>query len=198
MTKDYTINDDIYCYPKTNVLKNKLNLIDSKSLEKAERYITKLRQIDLEKNPLTGHFDFEHLKKIHFKIFSDIYDFAGKPRKVGLKKGNSQFCYPEYIETEAKNIFNNLKENNYFMSLNNETFAESLSEFIGDLIALHPFREGNGRTIREFIRLLCLKNNYEINFAKTPIKERLDAEISAYNCKYEKLKKVLINELEKF
>lgn len=44
MTKDYTIDDDIYCYPKTNVLKNKLNLIDSKSLEKAERYITKFEK----------------------------------------------------------------------------------------------------------------------------------------------------------
>jgi cell filamentation protein len=73
--------------------------------------------------------------------------------------------------------------------------VEELAIFIGDLIHLHPFREGNGRAIREFVRQLCKTNGYDINYGLVKPKERLEAEIEAYNCKYNKLIEVLKIEL---
>ena len=146
--KDYTVEDKYYCYKGTDILKNKLNLQDKELLEKAERFITKFRQIDLEKNPIKGNFDLKHIMEIHKKIFSDIYEFAGKTRMGGLSKGSSQFCYPENIESEGEKIFEKLKRDNYLKGIEKGEFIDKLSELIGDLIALHPFREGNGRTNR--------------------------------------------------
>lgn len=193
--KDYTSNDYIYCYPNSNVLKNKLNIKDKKSLEKAERYITKLRLMDLEKSPIKRDFNLSYLKEIHKKIFGDIYDFAGELRKVELSKGNSQFCYTKFLPEQCEEIFSKLEKMNYMKNLEKEKFVEELAKFIGDLIHLHPFREGNGRTIREFIRQLCKINGYEINYGLVKPKERLEAEIDAYNCKYNKLMIVLKIEL---
>ena len=195
--KNYTTSDKIYCYSKTNVLKNKLNIKNNNQLEKVERYITKFRQLDMEKNIVKGNFDLEHLKLIHKKIFSDIYDFAGELRKVPISKGKSQFCYPENIETEGNKIFSKLKELNYLKNLEKTEFIKKLSEFTGDIIALHPFREGNGRAIREFVRILCLNAGYELDYSKTIIEKRLEAEIYAFHCNYEKLEKILEVELEK-
>lgn len=195
--KDYTCDDKIYCYKGTHILKNKLNIQKIRALDKAERYITKLRLMDLELKPIEGTFDFEHLKFIHKKIFSDLYDFAGEIRRVELSKGNSQFCYVQFIESQAHLIFKELKEENFYLNLPKEKLIEKMAHLIGNLIHLHPFREGNGRAIREFVRELCLINNYNIDYSKVSKEKRLDAEILAYHCSYNKLKEVLNKELTK-
>lgn len=193
--KDYTSDDYIYCYPKSHVLKNKLNIKDRKPLEKVERYITKLRLMDLEKTKFDGKFNLSYLQEIHKIIFGDIYDFAGELRKVELSKGSSQFCYTKFLQEQCDEIFGKLEKMDYLKNLNNEKFVEELAVFIGDLIHLHPFREGNGRAIREFVRQLCKTNGYDINYGLVKPKERLEAEIEAYNCKYNKLIEVLKIEL---
>ena len=62
---------------------------------------------------------------------------------------------------------------------------------MGEINALHPFREGNGRTAREFFRQLSLNAKYTLDFSKTKKEELLTADIEAFNGKYDKLMKIL-------
>lgn len=83
--------DSKYCYPNSNVLKNKLNITDDKVLFEAEKELTTIRLKELQSNPIRGKYDFSHLKAIHKYIFQDIYTWAGKERTVEIGKGNL-FC----------------------------------------------------------------------------------------------------------
>ena len=85
------MGDSYYCYQGTNVLINKLNIKDGKTLFEAEKKLTLLRLKNLNNNPIKGDFDFEHLKAIHKYIFQDVYDWAGEERRVEIGKGNL-FC----------------------------------------------------------------------------------------------------------
>ncbi|NLK62357.1 MAG: cell filamentation protein Fic [Fusobacteria bacterium] len=185
--KDYTTNDKIYCYENSNVLINKLDLKNGKHLEKAERYITTLRLIDLERKPLKGELNFEMLKRMHEYIFGDIYEFAGKVRKVNISKDSSQFCYVQYLDSQSKEIFEKLKQDNYLKNLDKDIFIEKLVDYMGDMIHLHPFREGNGRVTREFFRVLCLEAGYKLDYSKFNKNEILNADIDAYNGKNSRL-----------
>lgn len=61
--------DDIYCYPNSSVLKNKLDLIEQDQLDAFEADITLARIIAIENDPVSGVFDFDHLKKFILKFF---------------------------------------------------------------------------------------------------------------------------------
>ena len=82
--------DSTYCYPNSDVLKNKLNITDSNELFEAEKELTAIRLRELQGNPIKGNFDFNHLKAIHKYIFQDVYDWAGchsiKPTVLDLLK----------------------------------------------------------------------------------------------------------------
>ena len=94
------MSDKIYCYPNSDVLINKLNIHDRDKLREAERKLTMLRLMDLLEKPVTGKFDFEHLRNIHKYIFQDIYSWAGKIRTVDIAKSN-MFCKVPFIEMQA-------------------------------------------------------------------------------------------------
>jgi cell filamentation protein len=70
-------------------------------------------------------------------------------------------------------------------------FIEKLAYYMGEVNAFHPFREGNGRTCREFFRQLSLDANYILDFSKTQKEELLEADVEAFNGQYEKLIKIL-------
>lgn len=77
MNNDYSYSfegDLKYCYPNCSVLINKLNITNEQDLCVAEREISSLRMMELEDKPLKGKLDFNHLKKIHYNIFKDIYE----------------------------------------------------------------------------------------------------------------------------
>jgi cell filamentation protein len=179
--KDYTSRDTIYMYSNTDVFKNKFDIRDLKDLKEQEMFFTSIRITDLQIKPLLGDLTFEHLKKIHKYIFQDIYDFAGETRKVDIEKGNSKFCCSQYIEIEAERIFKKLAEEKHYSEYNFLQYSEKIANFMGDLIALHPFREGNGRANREYLRILCWRNGYELNYNFFSKEEILKADILAFN-----------------
>ena len=88
------------------------------------------------------------------RIFADIYEWAGKLRTVAISKG-SLFCLPQYIEPSAAEIFRQLSEENFLQSLGRDAFLDRLSYYLGEVNAIHPFREGNGRTQRAFFEQLA-------------------------------------------
>lgn len=197
--KNYTIANDVYTYPRSNVLKNKFNIKSYELLVEQEVFFTSLRIMDLILKPLRGELNFDYLKKVHKYIFQDCYYFAGEIRKVDLQKGSSKFCLAVYIENQGEEIFRKLKKDNYLKDLGYEEFCEKLAYFMGDLISLHPFREGNGRANREFLRILCMKAGYDLDYSKFEKKEILKADIACFNVNIKPMINLMKNGLvEKF
>lgn len=157
---------DIYSYPGSDVLKNKLNLRSQNELNKFERRLSGISCIELRSKHFS-RFSFFALKLFHKELLQDIYAWAGKPRTVDISKGNTMFCRAEFIDMAAEDIFDKLTKNNNLKGLDSKEFCVAAADLFGDLNALHPFREGNGRTIREFIFHLAKNAGYELdlNFA---------------------------------
>ena len=175
MSDLYEARNSIYCYKNSDVLINKLDIKDNKRLEEFERKIVLAKLYELRQNNQIGNFDIEHFVGIHKFLFEDIYPFAGLFRTENIAKGNFSFAEWEYIEDELKKLLNQLKEENYLQNLDRNTFIKRLSYYMAELNVLHPFREGNGRTIREFIRQLAYKNGYVLNLKNINPKDMLHA-----------------------
>lgn len=172
-------NRSIYFYPSTNVLQNKFEIHDEQTLEKFERQIVANKLLDLIKNPIVGDFNLSHLKKIHRALFGVIYPFAGQIRLEGISKGNTHFAQPNYIEAYANSIFNEMKSEKHLSNLPFEEFCIRSSYYMAELNIIHPFREGNGRTQREFFRLLSMKNGFNIEWNLIEKDEMLKASIKS-------------------
>lgn len=173
-------NTDTYCYPNEDVLINRFNCHDKDNLSKLEAIVSGYALLNLQLHPISGVFDFKHLKKIHHAIFKDIYDWAGKSRTVDIGKGNL-FCRVQFIDSYAKAVFENFYSDCHDAKDIKSNFIKVLAKYYSDMNALHPFREGNGRSQREFTRELCHKCGYMLDFTRTNHKEMLDSSIASFN-----------------
>lgn len=173
-----------YCYPGTDVLINKFNIHDAKHLQSIEKIMTSLKIGELRTKPIKGQFNIDHLKEIHKYIFGDIYPFAGEFRDVSIIKGNVRFANPLYIEENAKRLFQELKNENDLVGLDKDELSQRLAYYFAEINILHVFREGNGRTQREFIREVALRSGYDIDWRKISRDEYMNASIkSVYDTK---------------
>ena len=175
----YEARNSIYCYPNTDVLINKLNIKDNQLLSEAERKIVLTKSYELRKNSKIGNFDLNHFLEIHKFLFEDIYPFAGKFRNENIAKGYFSFAEWQYIEPEIKRLFDKLKAENYLQGRSREELVKGLAYYLSELNVLHPFREGNGRTIREFIRELAFFNGYILDLQNTTSDELLKASVDS-------------------
>ena len=163
---------------------------------KYEAKITAAKLLDLRQRGITGKFDIKHIIEIHKYLFEDLYSFAGKFRSENIAKGSFIFAGWEYIDIQLVNLLESLKKENYLQGLDREEFVKRLAYYMSELNVLHPFREGNGRTIREFIRQLSLKNNYIFNLKNERPQDVLDASIESV-VDTTKLEKIINSCLEK-
>lgn len=145
---------DPYSDPVTGVLYNRLKLRSAAALEAAEREITHAALILLDESPVSPSYDLPHLREIHRWIFGDIYEWAGQIRTVAIAKG-AVFCLPQYVESSASVIFRELHDEDCLRGLRHDMFVGRLAYYLGEVKALHPFREGNGRAQRAFFRQLA-------------------------------------------
>ena len=173
----YTTTQSIYCYPDSNVLKNKLNIRDNKLLKTAEEEITSIKQMELLKNPIKGNFSKAHIMNIHKFIFEDIYSFAGKIRREQISKSDTIFYPPNLIDRELDKVFAKIKEKNMLRETDEEKVFDNLAYVMAELNIIHPFREGNGRSIREFIRIMAKRVRYDLNWGNVDKEELLEASI---------------------
>ena len=171
----YTTTQSIYCYPGTNVLKNKLNIKDNKLLKTAEEEITLIKQMELLKNPIKGNFSKSHLMNIHRFIFEDIYPFAGKIRREQISKADTMFYPPDLIDRELDKVFDKIKEKNMLKESDEEKVFDNLAYVMAELNIIHPFREGNGRSVREFIRLMAKRVGCDLNWGNIDKEKLLEA-----------------------
>lgn len=136
------MSDKVYCYPDSEVLVNKLNIRDIDRLHEAERRIKMLRLDDLLDNPIKGNFDLKHLQSIHKYFFQDIYVWAGKIRIVDIAKSN-MFCKVQFVDTQANEIFSNLKSDNFLNGISRKEFVKESAYYFLEINALHPFRDAD-------------------------------------------------------
>ncbi len=178
--------DSNYCYPNCFILKNKLNIKDENLLEEAERQITSIKILEIKMCPIKGSLDFKHFLKIHKHIFEDIYTWAGKTRSVNISKGN-EFCKYIHISTMCEEVFSNLQKENYLIGLSLEDIITRLAYYLGEFNAIHPFREGNGRTQRVFIEYLAQVAGYYVDFSEVTSEEMIAASVDSFACNYKKM-----------
>lgn len=187
--------DPYYCYENTDVLKNKLNIRDPEAFFDAEREISALKVASALKDEIKGDFDVAHLKKIHKFLFEDIFEWAGEFRKVNISKG-VPFANYEHIDKYLSDKLQELKDENFLKNCRNKTeIGKRLAYYLGEINAVHPFREGNGRTQRMFIEYLSRLNGYEIDFTKINKDDMVDASIESFYGDNLALEKLLIASL---
>lgn len=172
-----------------------MNITDAAELEEAERAITTVRSAEIAAGPAPKTFDFATLKTIHKTLFQEVYSWAGTPRDVRIAK-TSLFCNPQFIDQSAQEIFQKLKDEKYLQGLPKEQFIDRLAYYMGEVNALHPFREGNGRTQRLFFTQLAKAAGYNLDFTKMDKERLLQADIEAMRFRYEPLKNLIQENIE--
>lgn len=175
----YTTVQSVYCYPDSDVLKNKLRIRDKAELKRAEEEFTAVKQLVLLQTPLKGRFTKTHLMRIHRFLFEDVYPFAGRIRRESISKGDTMFYPPDLIDRELRRVFATIHDEDML----NETAPEkqicNLSRVMAELNIIHPFREGNGRSIRELIRCMALEYGLRLNWGNTDRDALLNAAVAS-------------------
>ena len=154
---------DPYCYDGSTVLKNLPDIRNQAALDEFEAAMTAQRSDE----PLpAGRLGVAHYRAIHHHLFQDIYAWAGRFRTVRIAKNGSAFCYPENIAREMNRLFDTLEKRRYFEGLSHEAFAAAAAAFLSTLNAIHPFREGNGRTQTSFVTVLAARAGHPVDLGK--------------------------------
>lgn len=162
---------DPYCFPGTNVLRNLPGILDRTELEVFESLSASLAAVDLYKNPprLT---DLKYLKSIHRTLFGQIYPWAGETRRdlgrmTKTRLNGSVVMYGEsaFVDAGLERIFTLLEAENYLQRIPADQFAARTAYFYGEFDAVHPFREGNSRTLRLFFHGLAHNAGFQLDWA---------------------------------
>lgn len=156
-------------YKQTNgTLVNKLGITDSKELKQAEEDISYAKLLNVER-VFEGKFEIELLKSIHTHLFEDIYYWAGELRKVSMFKeepilfgASLEYAQPKEIKKKTDKILDEMNATNW----GNMKIDELVEVFTGDISKLwrvHPFRDGNTRTILAFAYIFAKEHGFEID-----------------------------------
>lgn len=147
---------DPYLYPHSDMLKNLANIRDTETLSYMEAEYTSIRLAELVTKESVTCFHFDALCEMHHYIFQDIYEWAGKIRIINIEKeepalGGISIEYSDYfnIEKDALNVLNDM--NQYpWCGTSLEDVTKVFSKYLAALWKIHPYREGNTRTIVTF------------------------------------------------
>ncbi|MCF8533288.1 MAG: Fic family protein [Reyranella sp.] len=189
---------DPYLYPDSDVLRNKPGLRAADALAGYEYEHTALRLSEMRRWPPPGRFDLEELKRIHRHIFQDMYDWAGSIRSVDIARAGQMFCRPGFIASEGKRLTDALAGEKLLRGLSQAAFIDRLAEHYGDWNALHPFRDGNGRSTREFFRRLAKQAGYEFDLTKIERGTWNEASASSFKGDTKPLRDVLATAVRPF
>ena len=158
---------DPYVYAGTRVLRNKTHLHDAELLAAHEARMVLKRMLQLYAEPCPGTLDAHHLAAIHHALFQDVYSWSGHFRTGDMSIGGRMFCRAEILLPSLAVLLDQLAAEHCLMGLTAPRFAERAGFYLGELNTIHPFRDGNGRTQREFIRTLGLRAGHKVRW--TPI-----------------------------
>lgn len=135
-------------------LENKLGITDSAQLAREEEKISKAKAKELFESGILNSLHpgkYVTLARIHEFLFDEIYDFAGKMRTVNIAKGNFRFAPLMYLRVSLENID----------KMPQSSYDEIIEKYVEMNIA-HPFREGNGRSMRIWLDLILKKELHQV------------------------------------
>ncbi len=163
---------DPYVYPGTNVLRNKLGLVDGEQLAAVELLTGQHALARLVVAPLKLPIGVARIKATHKAIFGEIYEWAGEFRQnIGSMQKYRPAGYPvvyppsQYIPQEMDRIFAELRQENDLQGLSLDDFAARAAFFYGEMDGVHPFREGNSRTLRQFFSDIALGAGFGLDWS---------------------------------
>jgi cell filamentation protein len=164
MKNDYKYVDPDYIYtdPQTGTLRNLGNITDQDALIFAETASIAKRANELKIRPISIESS-NTLFTIHRYLFQDIYEWAGKRRTVEISKGGKQFFPLNRFGTALAHIDNLITAYKHLTDDDKRILSRKLAEILDSINYLHPFRDGNGRAQREFLRLLALEKGWRLN-----------------------------------
>ncbi len=158
------------------IIENKLGITNSVELAEKEERISKTKALELFESGLLDTFPvgtYEGLAKIHGYLFGDIYEFAGKTRVDNISKGNFRFAPVMYLEKALTEI----------SRMKQTSFNEIIAKYV-EMNVAHPFREGNGRSMRIWLDVILKneigqvidwsnidKDSYLLAMERSPIKD---------------------------
>ncbi|MDR3181906.1 MAG: Fic family protein [Planctomycetaceae bacterium] len=158
----YTDPDYVYTDPKTGLLRNLAGITAREDLLIAESGFSTKRAKELLKKPIKIK-DSLSLLEIHKYLFQDIYAWAGQTRKAEIAKSGKQFFPLSHFRQAFLYIDTLLAEYRTLKKKDKKAVADKLSAILDTVNFLHPFREGNGRSQREFVRCLALEKGFMLN-----------------------------------
>lgn len=184
----YDTVDDPYCYRGTSVLKNRAGIRDHEALEAFEHEASLQRA---EEPFPPGRLSVSHYCAIHHHLFQDVYTWAGRFRSVRISKGGSMFCYPEHIPAQMHGLFGRLRSQGLLRGLSREAFVREAAAFLTQLNAIHPFRDGNGRTQLAFLDILAGQAGHPLALESLDPEAMLRAMVASFVGDEEPLRRVL-------
>lgn len=150
----YESQDRLYCYPNSNTLINLLGIRSERVLAEWESRLVSTRLLQVLASPPAFEFTIDFLGHLHWLLFRDVYAWAGKARQVDLSKGDTRFAVWEQIDSEGQKLFASTPRIKDTPPKHvGDRFIQIAAPFLIELNVIHPFREGNGRTMRLFVEL---------------------------------------------
>lgn len=181
-------------YPNSTVFVNLLNIQSFKKLREKEAGFTAIRSIELLQNSdiTQQSFDFKHLKSIHYYLFQDLYEWAGKPRSFDMRKNGDEFTPASELPKYEAQVF--VRSINFYNTPQRpkiDKAAKRLASCLGIINTYHPFPEGNGRAQRIFISELAHVFQYSINWDAANPWEIIETSKQVHKVNYEPLENLI-------
>ncbi|WP_207762411.1 Fic/DOC family protein [Niveispirillum lacus] len=166
-----------------------MDITDQETLDEAELALFLIRADE----PLpAGKLDVAHYLSIHRHLFQDVYEWAGEIRSIRVGKAGNWFCYPEYIQGNLARAFREYGDPDVVAELPPAEFARCTAHFLAEINAVHPFREGNGRTQLTFLTLLAANAGYAVNDGVLDPAEVLSAMIESFGGSEDRLAALIL------
>ncbi len=182
----YTAEQD----PGTTVLINKLNPRNQNDLDGAELALFLIRA---DETPPAGRFNYPHYMALHHHLFQDVYDWAGTARTIRIGKGSNWFRYPEHIDPQMKAAFATLEGHTLLADKRPAEFGTLAAEALAWPNAIHPFREGNGRTQLTLLSMLSEQAGLPFNDDQLARDRVIAAMIDSFGGDEDPLRKLILD-----
>jgi cell filamentation protein len=182
---------DPYVYPGTGILRNNLEIRDPRKLSRAEADIVSAEIAELADQPLPRSYDLAHWQAFHRRIFGKLYPWAGELRTVQIAKPNAFYARPEHIAGYAQGIFAELANERHLKGLDRDAFLERLTHYHAEMYAVHPFREGNTRSLRAFLGQLAHEAGHHIAWEHLDHEQSFAANVRSLNGQNDQLRALL-------
>lgn len=172
---------DPYTWRDSDVLRNKLGIRDDSTLKEREAFFSVVRHGELflqRAAPATSAHDYRDL---HKHLFQDVYDWAGRYRNVDISKPGSTFARAHFVARSMEHEFKQLPDLQTLKAMDRDRFADTMGRHISELNAIHPFREGNGRTMRLHLQLHSLAADKIVSIQAMGPKDWMEASRDSFH-----------------